>query len=62
MDGVVYSTWNKLKFFSKNGTNAYHCSDTNEVRYINELVNAGYITVTWKTALDVVFCIVGEAK
>ncbi len=62
MDGAVYNTWNRLKSFSQNGTNIYHCSGTNEVRYINALVNAGYITVTWKTALDAVFYIVGETK
>lgn len=57
MDGAVYNTWNKLKSFSKSGINIYHCSNINEVRYINELVNAGYITVSWKTALDAVFYI-----
>lgn len=62
MDGAAYNTWNKLKILSKNGNNTYHCSDINEVRYINELVNAGYITVSWKTTLDVVFCIAGEIK
>lgn len=62
MDAVIYDTWNKIKRLSKTGISTYHCSSVDEVRCINELVNAGYITVLWKTSRDVVFCIAGEEK
>lgn len=62
MDSATYSVWNKLKALSANNINTYYCGDLDDVRRINELVNAGYITVSWKTARDVVFYIAEEAK
>lgn len=62
MNAATYNTWNKIKHLSKMGVSTYHCSSVDEVRCINALVNAGYITVSWKTSQDVVFCIAGEEK
>lgn len=62
MDVVVYRLWNKLKTISKSGTGTYHCSDKEDIKHINTLINAGYITVSWKTALDAVFHIVSETE
>ncbi len=55
MDSRTYDVWNKIKTIANNGTGMYHCADMNDKRRINELVNAGCITVSWKTALDAVF-------
>ncbi len=55
MDGRTYEVWNKIKSIAKNGTGTYHCEDMDDKRRINELINAGYITASWKTVLDVVF-------
>lgn len=60
MNSTTYHVWDKIKSLAKNGSDNYHCSNVNEIRCINELVNAGYITVSWKTSLDAVFCITGE--
>lgn len=62
MDSATYNTWQKIKSLSNKGISIYHCSNINEVRRVNELANAGYITVSWKTTLDVVFYIAGEIK
>lgn len=61
MDGKTYNVWNKIKSIAKNGTGIYHCTDTSDKRCVNELISAGYITVSWKTVLDAVFRIAGEA-
>lgn len=55
LNGKTYDVWNEIKYLAKNGTGMYHCTDIDDKRRINELVNAGYITVSWKTALDAVF-------
>lgn len=62
MNSATYLVWDKIKALAINGTNTYHCRDIDDVHRINELANAGYITVSWKTARDVVFCIAGETK
>ncbi len=62
MNSAAYLVWDKIKSLAADGTNIYHCSNIDDVCRINELVNAGYITVLWKTAQDAVFCIAGEAK
>lgn len=62
MDAKTYDTWNKIKSIARNGCGTYHCADTNDKRCINELINAGYITVSWKTTLDAVFYIAGETE
>ena len=62
MNAATYNTWDKVKHLAKAGNSTYHCSSVDEVRCINELVNAGYITVSWKTSQDAVFCIAGEVK
>lgn len=60
LNGQTYNVWNEIKSIAKNGTGIYHCTDTDDIRRINELVNAGYITVSWKIALDAVFHIAVE--
>lgn len=55
MDSRTYDVWNKIKSIAQNGTGIYHCSDMDDKRRINELIHAGFITVSWKTALDAVF-------
>lgn len=55
MEGRTYEVWNKIKSIARNGTGIYHCADTDDKRRIHELINAGYITVSWKTAQDAVF-------
>ena len=60
MDGKTYDIWKKLKSIAKNGAGVYHCADIDDKRRINELINAGYVTVSWKTSLDAVFHIGGE--
>ena len=55
MDGRTYEVWNKIKSIARSGTGIYHCADTDDKRRINELINAGYITVSRKTAQDAVF-------
>lgn len=60
MDAAVYDMWNRIKSLSQKGIDSYHCSNADDVKHINTLANAGYITVSWKTALDAVFCIAGE--
>lgn len=62
MNSATYLVWNKIKSLAADGKNTYHCSDTEDIRRINELINAGYITVSWRTSLDAVFYINGEVK
>lgn len=62
MNAATYNTWDKIKRLAKTGVSTYHCSSVDEVRCINELVNAGYITVSWKTSQDAAFCIAEEEK
>jgi len=62
MNAAAYNIWNKIKHLAQTGIFTYHGSSAGEIRCINELVNAGYITVSWKTSQDVVFCIAGEEK
>ncbi len=62
MDSTTYHVWDKIKSLVTNGENIYHCTNNDDVRRINELANAGYITVSWKTDQDVAFCIAGETK
>lgn len=62
MDAKTYVIWNKIKSIARNGSGTYHCADLNDKRRINDLINAGYITVSWKTTLDAAFCIAGETK
>lgn len=62
MDAAVYNTWDKIKRLAKTGDSTYHCLSIDEVRHINALVNAGYITVSWKTSQDAVFYIAWEEK
>ena len=54
MDGKTYDVWNKLK------STANTCTDADDKRHINELINAGYITVSWKTSRDAFFHIPSE--
>ena len=44
MDGKTYDVWNRLKSTANNGTGIYTCTDADDKRHINELINAGYIT------------------
>lgn len=60
MDGKTYDVWNKLKSTANNGTGIYTCTDADDKRHINELINAGYITVSWKTSQDAFFHIPSE--
>lgn len=60
LNGKTYAVWNEIKSIAQNRTGIYHCTDINDKRCINELINAGYITVSWKTALDAVFHIAVE--
>lgn len=60
MNSTTYCMWSKIKSLAQNEVNTYHCADLKEVRCINELANAGYITVSWKTSRDAVFYIAGE--
>lgn len=62
MNSATYLIWDKIKALAIDGTNIYHCHDIDDVRRINKLANAGYITVSWKTAQDAVFYIAGETK
>ena len=62
MNGATYRVWDKIKAIAVNGAGIYHCSDIEDIRRINELVNAGYITVSWNTSTDVAFCIAGETE
>ena len=62
MNSATYLVWDKIKTLAIDGTNTYHCRGIDDVRRINELANAGYITVSWKTTRDVVFYIAGETK
>ena len=62
MNSATYLVWEKIKSLTADGENTYHCRNIDDVRRINELINAGYITVSWKTTLDAVFCIAGETK
>lgn len=62
MNAATYNTWDKVKHLAKAGNFTYRCSSVDEVKCINELVNAGYITVSWKTSRDAVFYIAGEEK
>lgn len=60
MNAKVYDVWKKMKSIAKNGTGIYHCADTADKHCVYELMNAGFITVSWETSLDAVFHIIGE--
>lgn len=62
MNSTTYHVWDNIKSLAENGTGIYHCSDARDIKCINELVNAGYITVSWKTTSDAVFYITGETE